>query len=152
MLIRSPGILCRQWRCNLYQLSTCKECNVYLLCKLVDNTDNVNNNCIVKSIRSINQKSKFYMRAVPRFLYTKCNQCGVFSSLYWDYELKILHFRVKLAYLGVYFTEKHGRQRLTQLTVLLKLQYINCFSNFRAERCQNYWLYQKMLQTKVVQN
>ncbi len=36
------------------------------------------------------------------------NQCGVFYSLYRDYELKILRVNVKLAYLGIYFIGKHA--------------------------------------------
>ncbi len=40
-------------------------------------------------------------------------QCGMFYSLYWEYELKILRISVKLDYLGIYFTEKHARRRLT---------------------------------------
>ncbi len=40
---------------------------------------------IIKSISGISQKSKFY-----KFLYPKCNQCGMFCSLYWEYKLKIL--------------------------------------------------------------
>ncbi len=111
-----------------------------------------NNNSIVKSIRSISQKSKFYKRAVSKFLYTKCNQCGMFYSLYWEYELKVLLISVKLAYLGNYFIEKEARQQLTWLTVLLRLQHFSCFSNFRADCYKNYWLYRKMLQTKVAQN
>ncbi len=35
-------------------------------------------NSNVKSIRSISQKSKFYRKAVSRFLYTMCNQYGIF--------------------------------------------------------------------------
>ncbi len=76
---------------------------------------------IVKSIRSISQKSKFYWREVSKFLYTMRNKCGMFCSLYWEYELKILCLSVKLAYLGIYFTEKHARLWVTWLTVLLRL-------------------------------
>ncbi len=36
-------------------------------------------------------------------------------------------FSVKLAYLGIYFTEKRTRWRLTRLTVLLRLQRFSCF-------------------------
>ncbi len=62
---------------------------------------------------SISQKSKFYRRAVSKFLYTKRDKCGMFYSLYWEYELKILLVSVKLAYMGKYFTENHARQQLT---------------------------------------
>ncbi len=65
---------------------------------------------IVKSMRSISHKSKFYRREVSKFLYTMRNQCGMFYSLYWVYELKILRISVKLAYLGIYYTEKHARR------------------------------------------
>ncbi len=34
------------------------------------------------------------------------SQCGMFYSLYREYELKILRVSVKLAYLGSYFTER----------------------------------------------
>ncbi len=61
----------------------------------------------------MSQKSKFYRREVSRFLYTKRNQCGMFYSLYWEYELNILLVSVKLAYLGNYFIEKHARWQLT---------------------------------------
>ncbi len=110
------------------------------------------NNSIVESIRSISQKSKFYRRAVSKFLYTMCKQCGMFYSLYWEYELKVLHVSVKLAYLGIYFTKKHARRRFIWLTVLLRLQHFSCFSNIRAECYKIYWLYWKMLQIKVAQN
>ncbi len=56
-------------------------------------------NLIVKSM-SISRKTKFYRRAVSKFLYTTRNQCGMFCSLYWVYELKILFVSVKLAYVG----------------------------------------------------
>ncbi len=59
---------------------------------------------------SIRKKNRFYRRAVTRFLYTMRSQCGMFYPLYWDYEMKILCVSVELAYLGVYFTEKHERQ------------------------------------------
>ncbi len=72
---------------------------------------------IVKSIRSISQKSKFYRRAVTKFLYIMRNQCGMLYSLYWEYELKILRVSVKLAYLSIYFTKKHAWWRLTWLTI-----------------------------------
>ncbi len=39
-------------------------------------------------------------------------QCGMFYSLYREYEFKILRIIVKLAYLGIYFTEKRARRRL----------------------------------------
>ncbi len=67
---------------------------------------------IIKSIRSISQRCKFYRRAVLNFLYTKGNQCGMFYSLYWEFKLKILLVTVKLAYLGNYFIEKHARWQL----------------------------------------
>ncbi len=73
----------------------------------------IDNNSIIRSINSISQKSKFYRRATSRFLYTRYNQCGIFYLLYRDCELKILCVGVKLAYLGVYFTEKHAKWRLT---------------------------------------
>ncbi len=98
-------------------------------------------NSIIKSTRSTSQKSKFYKRAVSEFLYTMRNQCGMFYSLYQEYELKILRVSVKLAYLDIYFTEKHARRRLAWLTVLLGLKHSNGFSNFRVERSENYWLY-----------
>ncbi len=41
---------------------------------------------------------------------------------------------------------------LCDLTVLLRSQRFSCFSNFRRNPCKNYWLYKKILQTKVVQN
>ncbi len=108
---------------------------------------------IVKSIRSISQNSKFYRRAVLKFLYTMRNQCGTFYSLYLEIESKILGINVKLVYLGIYLTEKHARQWLTWLIVLLRLQHFSCFFfNFRAEHCKNYWLYRKMLETKVAHN
>ncbi len=110
------------------------------------------NNSIIKSIRSISQKSKFYRRVVSKFLYTMRNLYGIFYSFYREYELKILRVSVKLAYLDIYFTEKHARRRPIGLTVLLRLQHFSCFSNIRAECCKNYWLYQKRLQTKVAQN
>ncbi len=69
------------------------------------NSTTTQNNSIVKSIRSISQKSKFYRRAVSKLLYTVRNQCDKFYSLYQEYELKILHVGVKLAYLCIYFTE-----------------------------------------------
>ncbi len=126
---------------------------VFGLCvSYVWHNDGKLDNSIVKSIRSISQISKFYRRAVSKFLYTKCNQWGMFYSLYWEYELKILLVSVKLAYLGSYFTEKHARRQLTWLTALLRLQHFSCFSNFRAERYKNFGLYLKMLQTKVAQN
>ncbi len=101
---------------------------------------------------TISQKSKFYRRAVSKFLYTMRSQCSMFYSLYWEYELKILHISAKLAYQSIYFTEKHARWRFTWLTILLRLQHFSCFSNFRTECCKNYWLYRKMLRTKVAQN
>ncbi len=107
------------------------------------------NNSIVKSMRSISKKRKFYRRAVSKFLYAMCNQSGMFYSFYWEYELKILRVSVKMAYLGIYFTENYAKRRLTWFTVLLRLQHFNGFSNFRAERGKNYWLYRKKLQTKV---
>ncbi len=55
------------------------------------------------------------MRAVSKFLYTMRNQCGMFYSLYREYELKILRVSVKLAYLGIYFTEKHASGDLCDL-------------------------------------
>ncbi len=97
------------------------------------NSKTYNDVCIIKSTRSISQKSKFYKRTVSKFLYTKCNQRSIFYSLYWEYELKILHVTVKLAHLDIYFTEKLARRRLTWLTVLLRLQHFSCFSNFRAK-------------------
>ncbi len=57
-------------------------------------------------------KSNFYRGAVSKFLCTMRNQCGMFYSLYQEYDLKILRVSVKLVYLGIYFTEKHARQRL----------------------------------------
>ncbi len=77
--------------------------------------ENCGLNSILKSIRSGSQKSKFYRGAVSRFLYIMYNQCGVFYSLYWYYELKILHVSVKLPYRGIYFTEKHARWRFMRL-------------------------------------
>ncbi len=91
----------------------------------------------IKSIRSISQKSKFYRRAVSKFIYTMCNQCGMFYTLRHEYELKILRVSLKLAYLGIYFTEKHARWRLMWLAVLLRLQHFSCVSYLRAERCKN---------------
>ncbi len=66
------------------------------------------------------------------------NQCGMFYSLYWKYELKILRISVKLAYQGIYFTKTQARQRFTWLTVLLRLQHFSCFSNIKAEYGKNY--------------
>ncbi len=85
-------------------------------------------NSIVKRIRSISQKNKFYRRAESKFLYTMRNQRGIFYLLHWECELKILCINVKLAYLDIYFTEKHVRRRHTWL-VLLRLQHFSCFSN-----------------------
>ncbi len=36
------------------------------------------------------------------------NQCGMFYSLDWEYEFRILRISVKLPYPGIYFTEKHA--------------------------------------------
>ncbi len=77
-------------------------------------------NSIVKSIMSISQKSKFYRRA-SRFLCIMHNQFGMFYSLYWYYDSKILCVSVKLPYQGIYFTEKYARWWLRFLTVLLRL-------------------------------
>ncbi len=72
------------------------------------------NNYIVKSTRCISQKSKFYRRAVSKFLYTMRNQYDMVCSFTLPgYELEILRVSVKLAYLGIHFTEKHVKQRLT---------------------------------------
>ncbi len=49
------------------------------------------------------------------------NQCGVLYLLYRHYDLKILHVSVKLAYLGIYFTEKHARWRLTRLNSIVEV-------------------------------
>ncbi len=90
-------------------------------------------NCIVESIRSISQESKFYRRAVSKFLYTICNQCGIFYSLSQEYELKILRVSVKLP-TWVFTLQKNMQGAgLTRLTVLWKLQHFNVFFNFRAE-------------------
>ncbi len=43
------------------------------------------------------------------------NQCGMFYSLYREDELKIILISVKLAYLGIYFAEKHARWWLVWL-------------------------------------
>ncbi len=40
------------------------------------------------------------------------SQCGMFYSLYREYELTRLCVSVKLAYLSIYFTEKHTRRQL----------------------------------------
>ncbi len=66
--------------------------------------------------------------------------------------LKILLVSVKLTCLGNYFTEKNAKRQLTWFTVLLRMHHFCCFFTFRAERCKSYWLYWKMLQTKVAQN
>ncbi len=136
------------------QIQTCKLKQVvqklYLTTPHIKKTK-YHDNSIVKSM-SISQTSKFYRRAVSKFLYTMYNQCDIFHSLYRKYELKILRVSVKLAHMCIYFTEKYERRRLMWLTVLLRLQYFCCFSNFKDEHCKNYWLYRKMLQMKVVQN
>ncbi len=62
----------------------------------------------------------------------------IHNSLYREYELKILRISVELAYLGIYFTEKHAKRRLTWLTVLMRFQHSSSISNFRAEHCKNY--------------
>ncbi len=70
---------------------------------------NILNNFIAPNVNeSINMK--LYRRAVSKFLYTMCNQCRMFYSLYRQYELKILCISVRLAYLGMHFTEKHARR------------------------------------------
>ncbi len=86
-------------------------------------------NSIVRSIRSMSQRSKFYRTVVSKCLYTMRNLCCMFYSLYREYELKILRISVKLAYLGIYLTEKHVRQWLTWLRVLLRFSDGN-FKNF----------------------
>ncbi len=96
-----------------------------------------NYNSILKSIRIRSQKNKFYRRAVLKFLCTMCNQCGMFYSLYWEYELKILRVNVKLIIRGIYCTEKYARQRLMRLTVLLRLQHFSCFYNTSIERSRS---------------
>ncbi len=95
-------------------------------------------NSIIKSIKSTSQKSRFYRRAVSQFLYTKRNQCGMFCSLYWEYELKILLVSVKLAYSGNYFTEKHARRQLNMTYSIAEIATFQLFFNSSAECFKNY--------------